>query len=201
MLTDEELTAGLSSAFHESVPELGYARPLPRVPRRGVSAGVVTTSALAAATAIVLTPAALQHDAGRVPQAGPGSTDATHHSSPVERRHRAARTLDVAGLHLSSASVAGDPGPLYFVGGDGLAVPDDAQQVDLGLSVDVFFAAHPTGEDPQVYIRYRACPDTVDGCDGAPPPTHVYGVLAPGWTRQQLMQLMEHPVKTQRAQH
>jgi len=192
MLTDEELIARLNAAFHEGVPDLRYAGPVPHV-RRGHT-GLAATSALAAAAALVLTPAALQRgDEQQPPSSRPSAGSGTR--LPV--RH-GVRTLDIAGLHLSSASVDGDPGDLYFTGGSELTVPSDAEKVDLGLPVEVFFADRPASGEPQVYISYRACPDTAEGCGGAPPPRHVYGILAPGWSRQQLMQLLEHPVRSER---
>lgn len=192
MLTDEELTTRLSAAFHESVPELVYAGPVPRV-RRG-HPGLAATSALAAATALVLTPAALQRgDDGR-----PDARQTTDPGPHQRSGHPVVRTLDIAGLHLSFASVDGAPGPLSLAVGNDLTVPDDAEKVDLGLPVDVYFVDHPVSGEPQVYISTHLCPDTAEGCHGAPPPTFTYGVLAPGWTRQQLMDFLQHPVRTQR---
>jgi hypothetical protein len=177
MLTDEELTTRLSAAFHESTPELTYAGPVPQVRRS--HAGLAATSAVAATAALVLTPAALQHDAGRGHDT----------SSPTKRVH----TLDIAGLHLSDSSVSGSTGPIYAVGGSDLTIPPDAEKLDVGLPVDVYYDDHPASGAAQVYVRYRACPDTNDPCS-SPPPTHTYGLLAPGWTRRQLIEFLEHPV-------
>ena len=41
MLTDEELTTRLSAAFHESLPELTYAGPVPHVRRHGTDMRVI----------------------------------------------------------------------------------------------------------------------------------------------------------------
>ena len=190
MLTDEELTTRLGAAFHDGVPELTYAGPMPQVRRGG--AGLVATSGLAAAAAVIMVPTALQQGDVQVHRATP--------TSPVTRPpgHQVVRTLEIAGLHLSFSSTDEDLGQLYLVLGDRLQVPPDAEQVDLGLPVTVWFAHHPTGDDPQVYVGMRTCPDTTDGCGGNPPQLHVYGILAPGWTRDQLIQLLEHPVATQR---
>jgi hypothetical protein len=192
MLTDEELTTRLSAALHDGVPPLTYAGPVPRV-RRGAT-GLATTSVLAAAAALVLTPAALQHGDGRVPDAGPGSSRDPGPSTGS----RVVRTLDIGGVHLSFATTSGDPGPLYAVGGNDLQVPPDAEKVDVpGVPGEYWFAQDPVGDEPQVYVGHRLCPDTTDGCNGKPPHLVVFGILAPGWTRDQLMRLLEHPVATE----
>jgi hypothetical protein len=66
--------------------------------------------------------------------------------------------------------------------------------------VDVYFVDHPASGEPQVYVESQSCPDTNDPCP-TPPPTHVYGILAVGWSRQQLMEFLEHPVRTERSHH
>jgi hypothetical protein len=193
MLTDEELTTRLSAAFHESAPELTYAGPVPRA-RRG-HPGLVATSAMAAAAALALTPAALQHgdeQPGRgVPSAGPG----THRSAAAGHGH--VYRLNLGGLRLSFASDDGDPGDIYYYAGPRVAVPSDAEKLDLGLPYDVWYDDHAGSGQPQIYVGHRTCPDTVAGCDGGPPQLEVYGILAPGWTRDQLIYLVEHPLYDQ----
>jgi hypothetical protein len=194
MLTDEELTTRLSAALHDGAPPLTYAGPVPHV-RRG-STGLAATSFLAATAALVLTPAALQHGDGSAPDAGPGTSRGPGPSTGP----RVVRTLDLGGVHLSFATTDGDPGPLYAVGGNDLQVPDDAEKVDVpGVPGEYWFAKNPVGDEPQVYVGHRLCPDTTDGCDGKPAQLEVFGILAPGWTRDQLMQLLEHPVATERS--
>jgi hypothetical protein len=194
MLTDEELTTRLSAAFHESLPELTYAGPVPHVRRHGT--GLVATSALAVAATLVLVPAALQQNDGRVPDAVPSDGPTSGGASPSG--HRVVRTLDIAGLHLSFATTNGDPGPLYAVLGNDLKVPEDAEKVDVDTPGQYWFAKNPASGEPQVYVGHRLCPDTTAGCDGQEPRLEIYGILAPGWTRAQLMQLLDHPVATQR---
>ncbi len=190
MLTDEELTTRLSAAFHESAPELTYAGPVPRV-RRGHT-GLVATSAMAAAAAIALTPAALQRGdeqpSRSVPSAGPGA-----HRSAAAGHGRVYR-LNLGGLRLSFASAEGDPGNIYYYVGPNVTVPPDAEKLDLGLPYDVWYDDHAASGQPQIYVGHRTCPDTVDGCDGGPPQLEVFGILAPGWTRDQLIYLIEHPL-------
>jgi hypothetical protein len=193
MLTDEELTTRLSAAFQEAVPELAYSGPVPHVRRS--RAGLAATSVMAATAALVLVPAALQREDSRVPHAVQGNDARGPGPSP---HHRVVRTLELGGVHLSFATTDGDPGPLWAVLGNGLQVPPDAEEVELGLPVRVWLARHPTGDDPQVYVGTRTCPDTTEGCGGEPPQLLVYGILAPGWTRDQLIQLLEHPVAGQR---
>jgi hypothetical protein len=174
MLTDEELTSRLTTAFQESVPELTYTGRVPRVRR---SATLATMSVLAAATALALAPHALQ----RGPEPAPQGALSVRPSgqSPTRAGHTVTRTLDVAGLRLTYASVDGSPGPLYFVLGPDTGVPAGAEQVDVGLPVDVWFVDDPAPGDPQVLIR------THDA-------STLYGLLAPGWTHQQLLDLLEH---------
>jgi hypothetical protein len=195
MLTDDELSTRLSAAFRDAAPELSYTGPVPHV-RRGGS-GLVATSGLAVAAALVLLPSALKDDTEPAPQNRPSANPGQYHTSPYRAGPKEVRTIDIAGLRLTSASVDGDPGPLYFVGGNHLKIPADAKKVDVGLPVDVFFADHSANGDPQVYLSYQVCPDTTEGCNGAAPTTTVVGLSAPGWTKQQLMELLEHPVEAQ----
>jgi hypothetical protein len=192
MLTDEELTTRLSAAFQETTPELTYAGPVPRVSRRGT--GLVATSALAAAAALVMTPAALDRgDGGPMePSASPGA-----HRSALDGPPRV-NTLDIGRARLSDAQVDGEPGNVYFiVEPDGSTVPPDAEKVDLGLPYDVWVVDNPASGEPQAYVGHRTCPDTVEGCNGEPPRLEVYGILAPGWTQEQVLYLIEHPLYAQ----
>ncbi|WP_151081444.1 hypothetical protein [Nocardioides cynanchi] len=174
MLTDEELTTRLAAAFRETVPELTYTGRVPRVRRTGTLA---TTSVLAASTALALAPHALQHNAELTPRATPSARPGDHATRPTG--HTVTRTLEVAGLRLTYASVDGRPGPLYFVLGPTTGVPADAEQLHLGLAVDVWFVPDAGPGDPQVLLQPH---------DSAT----LYGLLAPGWTRQQLVDMLEH---------
>jgi hypothetical protein len=199
MLTDEELTRRLSTAFHEHVPELTYAGPVPQVRRGGT--GLATTSALAAAAALAVTPAALQRDGSGSHHAAPSARPHAHHSPGPGRT--VTRTLELGGLTLSFASADGDPGPLFFVIDPDATLPGHAQQLDVDLpgDVDVWYVPDAASGEPQVYVEsHGGCPDTEAGCaDTVVTPIHLFGILAPGWTRDQLIDLFEHPVETQRS--
>jgi hypothetical protein len=195
MLTDDDLTTRLGAAFRETVPEMEYGGAVPHVRHRGA---VATTSVLMATAALALASVALQQGQDRTPLAGPVlPTPHTHPSPPTGRT--TTHTLDVGGLRLTYASVDGKPGMLYFVGGPHLSVPANAEKLDLQLSVDVWYVADPAQGDPDLYVQPRGgCPDTVEGCTPGYTP-QLYGVLAPGWTREQLVALLEHPVEVQGA--
>jgi hypothetical protein len=171
MLTDDELATRLGTAFHESVPELEYAGAMPRVRHRG---GLAATSVLAATAALALTPAALQHTDDRAPVALPSAGQSTHDQTG----RTGIRTLTVAGLHLTYAATA-DQSALAFEVGDAVTLPPDAQKVDVDIPAEVWLVADPATGDPAMYVR----------ADGTTP---LYGVVAPGWTRQQLIDLLEH---------
>jgi hypothetical protein len=96
MLTDQELTRRLGAALRDSVPEMTYAGPVPRVRARG---GLAVTSVLAAAAALALTPAALERAESPSAQSGPSTTPGAHQSSPPG--NTVIRTLDFGGLHLT----------------------------------------------------------------------------------------------------
>lgn len=181
MLTDEELTTRLSAAFRAEAPELTYAGRLPHV-RRGVP-GLTATTVVGAAAALALAPAALQHDHLKAPDAAP-STRTTHHA----QAHGAVHTLVLGSLRLTYAATAGQ-GDLSFVGAPGgLTVPADAQKVDLGIPAQVWFAADPAEGDPQVYVLP----------DGS---STTYGIYGQGWTHQELVDLLQHPVSDQQSSH
>lgn len=178
MLTDEELTERLEVAFRATTLELEYTGRVPRVRRAG---GLAATAVLAVATALALTPAALQRDAnsGTATDAAPGTTQ-----SPSDAR-RVTHTLDLGPLRLAYSTVAGAHDQVFLVIGPDLTPPPDAEKVSLDLPADVWFAADPQGDDPQVYVRPFSS-------------TMTYGILAPGWTRQQLIDLLEHPLSRNR---
>jgi hypothetical protein len=171
MLTDEELTTRVRAALRASVPDLSYDGRVPQV-HRGPGA-LAATAAAAAGTALALAPVALQAGDDRAPDAGPST--GTHSSSAG---HGERHTLLVAGLHLTYAATAGDLSVLY-TGGDGLTLPPDAQKADLGIAAEVWFVDDPADGEPSMYVR-------------GPGSSMIYGVLAPGWTRQQLTDLVEH---------
>jgi hypothetical protein len=183
MLTDEELTTRLSAAFEESVPELEYAGAVPRVRHGG---GLAATSVLAGAVALALAPAALQHTDDRAAPRPGASPLAGHRSHGPE--HAVRHTLDLGTLHLVYATTAGQSDLFYVLGPVGLAVPADATPADLDIPAQVWFATDPQGQDPDVYVRP----------DGS---SMTYGILARGWTHQQLVDLLEHPVQTERSRH
>jgi hypothetical protein len=180
MLTDEELTTRLGAALRDSVPEMAYAGPMPRVRRR---AGLAATSVLAAGAALALVPAALEWSDGTSSPTAPGIGPGTGHS--LQQGHTVIRTLDLGGVRLAYADVDGMPGELYFVVGPDLSVPPDAEKVAVDFPGDVWFVHAATGDEPQVYVRPGDS-------------SMLFGLLAPGWTRQQLIDLLEHPVKVQR---
>jgi hypothetical protein len=184
MLTDEELTTRLRAALRDSVPEMTYTGPVPQVRGRG---GLAATSVLAAATALVLTPAALERDQSPSPQPVPSARPDAHQSAPLG--HTVIRTLDFAGLHLSYAEVDGLPGPLYLVGGPDLSLPADAKKVDLDFpgDIDVWFVDDPASGDPQLYVLPSDS-------------STLFGLYGPGWTREQLIDLLEHPMAAQRGE-
>jgi hypothetical protein len=185
MLTDEELTTRLEAALRDSVPEMTYAGPVPRVRRRG---GLAATSVLAAATALALTPAALERGQSPSPQAVPSARPGAHHSAPPG--HTVIHTLNFAGLHLTYAEVDGLPGPLYMFIGPDVSLPADAEKVDLDTAgdVEVWFVDDPASGEPQVYVRQ---PDS----------SMLFGLYGQGWSRQQLITLLEHPEAAQRGQN
>jgi hypothetical protein len=77
------------------------------------------------------------------------------------------------------------PGPLYR----DLSLPADARKVDLDTpgDVEVWFVEDSASGEPQAYVR------PADS-------SMLYGLYGPGWTRQQLINLLEHPAAAQRGQ-
>jgi hypothetical protein len=200
MLTDNELTTRLQAAFRETVAKMEYGGVVPhvrhhaRLATTSVLAGAVATAAVAAGA---LAPAAVQQDQHRTPDAAPSLRPGTRHSQPAGRTMT--HTVGFGSLRLTYASVDGIPGPLSFTGGPHLRLPANAEKLmNLNLPVDVWYAPDAAAGQPDAYTRPRGgCPDTVKGCTpGYRPP--LIGLLAPGWTRHQLIHLFEHPVQTQR---
>jgi hypothetical protein len=69
------------------------------------------------------------------------------------------------------------------------AAPADAEKLDLDTpgDVDVWFVDGSAPGDPQVYVR-------------SPDSSMLFGMYGPGWTREQLIYLFEHPLAAQRGQ-
>jgi hypothetical protein len=180
MLTDEELTARLTAAFHESTDDLSYSGRVPRVRRTG---GLAATSVLVAGTALALAPAALEHGqdtpAPAVPSTHPGAHDSAHAGN---------RTVDVGGLHLTYDQVSRLK--LSLVVAPHLSLPADAVKLDIDAAgnADAWYVADPAEGDPQVYVKPRSSP-------------MMYGLLNDDWTRQQFIDFLEHPVATERGQN
>jgi hypothetical protein len=180
MLTDEELTTRLGAAFHEGTPELEYAGAVPRVRHRG---GLAATSVLATTAALALAPAVLHRtDDDRSPArlvspaTGVSPPAVGHRARPI--RH----TLDLGSLHLTYATTDGQSGLLFMLGPGGVPVPPDAEKVDLGIPAQVWFAVNPGDREPQVYVEPAGS-------------TYTYGLLGKGWTRQQFIDLLQHPTE------
>jgi len=196
MLTDEELAARLGAAFRETVSEIKYGGAVPRVRHRGGLATISVLAAAAATVAVALAPTAVQRGQNRTADAMPSLGPVTRHSPSSGRT--LTHTVDFGSLRLSYASVDGKPGPLYFTGGAHLRLPASAEKLNLHLPVDVWYVPNAAAGQPDAYTRPRGgCPDTVQGCTPGYRP-RLIGLVAPGWTREQLLDLFEHPVQTQR---
>jgi hypothetical protein len=178
MLTDDELTTRLRDAFHESAPDLRYGGRVPHVRRTG---GLAAASVLAAATAVALAPAALEREQAAPPHTVPSPARTT---AP---QHSVVRTLRLGALRFAYASTNGSGDLLYLVVGSGHGVPPDAEKADIDAAghAEVWFAHDPADGEPQVYVRPQGS-------------SLVYGILAPGWTREQLTFMLQHPVAAQR---
>lgn len=184
MLTDEELTTRLAVALRDSVPEMTYAGRVPQVRRRG--GGLAAASVVAAATTVALVPAALDHAKSPSPGASPSSPPGARTATPP---HRVLHTLDFAGLRLTYAEVVGERGLLYFVVGPDLGLPAGAEKVDVDTpgNLDVWFVDDSAAGEPQLYAR-------------SPDSSMLFGLYGEGWTREQLIFLLEHPTAAQRGQ-
>ena len=138
---------------------------------------------LVGATALALAPAALDRGETPSPLAEPSASPGAQRSASPG--HTVIRTLDFGGLHLTYAEVDGMPGPLYLVVGDDLTPPADAEKLDLDTpGVDAWFVADPASGEPQLYVKPRDS-------------SQLFGIYGQGWTREQLVYLLEHPLEAQ----
>ncbi len=138
---------------------------------------------LVGATALALAPAALDRGETPSPLAEPSASPGAQRSASPG--HTVIRTLDFGGLHLTYAEVDGMPGPLYLVVGDDLTPPADAEKLDLDTpGVDAWFVADPASGEPQLYVKPRDS-------------SRFFGIYGQGWTREQLVYLLEHPLEAQ----
>jgi hypothetical protein len=180
MLTDDDLTRQLGSAFREEARDLEYAGRVPTLRRTGtVAIPIAATVAVAGVLAAVAVSNGDDPAGHGTTIAGPSS--GTSHGTTAKPR-LVTDTVEVAGFtytyqHVAGAQLADD---LYAVMNPG-EVPADAKPIDAPDEVKAWVGTDPDSGDTALWVE---APTRNGG--------HLFALLSPTWTTDQLADLFHN---------
>jgi hypothetical protein len=168
MLTDDDLTRQLGSAFREEAGDLEYAGRMPTL--RRTSAVALPIAATVAVTGVLVAVAASNADdpVGPGTTAGPSTGTSTSPGAPTKPR-LVTDTITIAGYTYTYKHAVGEQlaNDLYAVLNPG-EVPADAKPIDAAAPAQAWVAA-PTRNGG-----------------------HLFALLSPTWTADQLADLFHN---------
>jgi hypothetical protein len=185
MLTDDDLTRSLGSAFHDATEGLTYTGRT-RPPRQVLSTVLPAVAAGAVLTAAAV--AAVETSHPSTPSVGASVRPTPHHPSPTAARHPAKKTLvtrkvRLAGFTITYQAAAGSPIQLYAEVGFS-SVPASATPVTTtNPNAKTWIGTQPKTGDNALYIQFT------DADSG-----QLYALVSPTWTQQQLIKAFESPM-------
>lgn len=180
MLTDDDLTRQLGSAFRAEAGDLEYAGRVPTL-RRTATVAIPVAATLAAAA--VLTAVAVTNADS---PAGDGATvadpGATTSSGPSPKPRLVTEKVHVAGYTFTYRHAVGDElaDDLYAVMNPG-EVPADATPIDAPEPAKAWIGTDPVSGDTGLYVD---APTRNEG--------HLFALLSPTWTAEQLTDLFHN---------
>ncbi|GAW48755.1 MULTISPECIES: hypothetical protein [unclassified Nocardioides] len=182
MLTDDDLTRQLGSAFREEAGDLEYAGRVPTLRRTGAVA--LPIAATAAVAGVLVAVAATNAD----DPVGPGTTIAGPSSGTGTSPGAAATprlvtdTIEIAGYTYTYQHAVGEQlaDDLYAVMNPG-EVPADARPLDAPAPARAWVGTDPTSGDTALWVE---APTRNGG--------HLFALLSPTWTTDQLADLFHH---------
>jgi hypothetical protein len=185
MLTDDDLTRSLGSAFQDATEGLIYTGRT-RPPRQVLSTVLPAMAAGAVLTGAAV--AAIETGNHTTPAVGASVRPAPHHLSSTAARHPSKKTLvtrkvRLAGFTITYRAAAGSPVQLYAEVGLS-SVPDSATPVSTtNPNAKTWIGTEPSTGDNALYIQFS------DGNDD-----QLYALVSPTWTQQQLIDAFESPM-------
>jgi hypothetical protein len=176
MLTDDDLTRQLGTAFRETTDDLQYAGRVPTPRRPAYVLAVPAAATVAAAAVLVATGGLASDDAPSPPQAAttaPGSS----HDAPATRV--VTDRIEVAGFTLTYRHAAGEPDPIRLV--DDTEVPADARSVDVEPPAQAWVGTDPASGDAALWLE---APTRNEG--------RLFAIVSSVWTQDQLVDLLHN---------
>jgi hypothetical protein len=174
MLTDDDLTRQLGSAFRSSSADLRYAGEVPTA-RRTPSAGWLAVPAVATAAALVVV-ASTDDATAPAPEAGasPSTPASSAHPQMVTSKiHVAGYTFSFR--HAAGTEVADD----LYADLSPAPVPDDATPVKGGpAEVEAYVGTDPSTGNTALWVQ---APTRNEG--------HLFALESPTWTEDDLSRL------------
>ncbi len=185
MLTDDDLTRSLESAFQDATEGLIYTGRT-RPPRQVVSTVLPAVAAGAVLTAAAVTAIETSHPS--TPAVGASVRPAPQHPSSTAapepaKKIMVTRRVRLAGFTITYQATAGSPGQLYAEAGF-TSVPDSATPVTTtNPNAKTWIGTEPSTGDNALYVQLS---------DGNSDP--IYALVSPTWTQQQLINAFENPM-------
>jgi hypothetical protein len=185
MLTDDDLTRSLGSAFQDATEGLTYTGRT-RPPRQVLSTVLPAVTAAAVLTGAAV--AAIETGHHSTPAVGAGVRPAPHHPSSTAVSHPAKKTLvtrkvRLAGFTITYQAAAGSPLQLYAEVGFS-SVPDSATPVTTtNPNAKTWIGTESSTGDNALYVQFS------DGNSD-----QLYALVSPTWTQQQLINAFESPM-------
>lgn len=176
MLTDDDLTRQLGTAFRGATDDLQYGGRVP-TPRRPAYVLAVPAAATVAAAAVLVASGGLASDDDRVPPqaatSAPGSPDAAPSTTILTDR------IEVAGFTLRYTRAAGEPDPIRLV--TDTEVPSDARSLEVDGPAKAWIGTDPASGDPALWLL---SPVRNEG--------RLFAIESSVWTQDQLLDLFHH---------
>ena len=175
MLTDDDLTRQLGSAFRGATDDLAYAGRVP-TPRRPAYVLAVPAAATVAAAAVLVVAGTELGDGPAAPEAG-----STHSVAPgTAGTPVVTDRIEVAGFTFSYRHVAGDEraDDLYGVMHPGGGVPEDARPIEAPEGIRAWVGTYGEAGDNAVFVE---APTRNGG--------QLFAIASPTWSPDQLVDL------------
>lgn len=176
MLTDDDLTRQLGTAFRGATDDLTYAGRVPTPRRPAYVLAVPAAATVAAAAVLVATGGLASNDAPSPPQAATTAPGGSH-SAPSDRI--VTDQIEVAGFTLSYRRAAGEPDPIRLV--TDTEVPSDARSLDVDGPAKAWIGTDPTSGDPALWLE---SPIRNGG--------QLFAIESSVWTQDQLLDLFHN---------
>ena len=178
MLTDDDLTRQLGSAFRDATDDLTYAGRVPTPRRPALLVAVPAAATVAAAATLVVAATGSPSGDAPVSRATP-----THHATSGADASASGTVvtdeIEVAGFTLRYQRTAGEPDPIRLV--DGLEVPADARSVSAEPPAQAWVGTDPSTGDAALWLK---APTRNEG--------RLFALVSSVWTQDQLVDLLHN---------